>query len=658
MKKYLLVFVAFVSVMVVMPKAVAQTSPCDTISLPYFEDFYSDNGTLPDCWVYNGSYVGWNNWPETSGNGELMFKASSGSQPAVLPNFVNGGLSKYEITFKTKCGTIAEGDGILIGVADAAGNLLQWLDTIQDPNFSRNAWVWVTYNFLAYSGNGVRIALGRLWNTYDGSKWVAIDDVNVRQLPNCYPVENLQASGLIDPDGISFSWSFTYEPDLWQVYLDTVGVNIDDVDTADLIEITEPYYAVPEGTLQGGGKYVFYARGVCINQDNSEWASMEFGAGTVVMNNTGVADVLTGCGFVVYDNGGPIAGYLDNSNSMLTIYADGTGNQLRVDGGIFGIGASGATLSIYDGTSATGTALFTYNTTNGRDTMTNVLATSTQGALTFKFNSYGNMSHTGYELYVHCTQAPSCARPTAVEVAMASANSATVTWTGTAPSYIVSHRMVGTPTWTTQTVTANSATLSNLTVGAEYETHVQSVCGTNDMSVPSVTVNFVADINCPPVSGLAATNITDNSAVLRWDSDGSEWEVEFDGNTFTTTNNPYTITGLHANYYYSYKVRTVCELGNSAWSSYYSFQTTNTGIEDVETAAGLNLYPNPATGEVSVKIVEAAEVSIVDIDGRVCGTWRLASGSSTIDISALTPGTYMVQAVSARGTSVQRLIVR
>lgn len=657
MKKQLFVILTVVAMMAGSVPALAQTVNCDSITLPYFEDFTSANGTLPDCWVYNSSYVGWNNWPATSGNGELMFKAYSAGQPAVLPLFAFASLGKLEITFKTKCGTIEEGDAILIGVADDAGNLIQWIDTITDPNHSRNAWVWHTYNFLSYSGNGSRIALGRLWNS-SGDHWVAIDDISVRQLPNCYPVENLQAEGLADPDDISFSWSYTSEPDFWQVYIDTVGVDISTVDSSDLIEVYEPYYAVPEGLLQGGGKYVFYARGVCVNIDNSDWTSMEFAAGTIVMNNTGVADVVTGCGFVVFDNGGPIAGYHDNSNSLLTIYADGTGNQLRVDGGAFGFGSSGATLSIYDGTSATGTALYTYNTTDGRDTFNTVLCTSTLGALTIKFTSSGNLAHTGYELYVHCTQAPSCARPTNVEAELTSTTTAQLTWTGTASSYEVNHREAGAATWTTQTVTTNSATLSGLTADATYEANVRSICSANDVSIASVTVSFDANINCLPVSGLTATGITDTSALLGWTSDGEQWEVEFDGNTFTTVENPHRITGLTKNTYYSFRVRNVCALGNSAWSGHYSFSTTNVGIDGMDVTDGMGLYPNPATGEVSVTLEAAAEVSIVDLQGRTMGVWQCKEGRTSIDISQLVAGTYLVQATNDSGTTVQRLVVR
>lgn len=655
MKKFLLVL--FFYACIGHPIVYAQSVNCDSIVLPYTEDFYSDNGTLPDCWVYNGTYVKWNNWPQTSGNGELMFGAYSAGYPAVLPLFFASSLSKLEITFKTKCGTPAEGDAILIGVADDAGNLLQWIDTITDPNHSRNAWVWHTYNFMGYSGQGSRIAIGRLWNS-SGDHWVAIDDISVRQLPNCYPVENLQADNLIDPDGISFSWTSLYEPDLWQVYVDTIGTNIDSVAESELIEVYEPYYSIPEGTLQGGGKYVFFARGVCIDIDNSNWVSYEFGAGTVVMNNTGVADVVTGCGFVVYDNGGPIAGYQDNSNSILTIYPDGVGNQLRVDGGAFGFGSSGATLSIYDGTNASGTPLYTYNTTDGRDTFNTVLATSTQGALTIKFTSSGVLAHTGYELYVHCTQAPSCPRPTNVNVALVSENEAQMDWLGSAANYEVRYRQDGTSTWTTHNTTNNSITLSNLNLDTDYEAYVRSICGAGDTSIPSVTMFFSTHIDCPLSSDLMATNITDTSARLRWTSDGSEWELEFDGNTITTTENPMDMTGLHPNTYYSYRVRTVCELGHSPWSNYYTFNTSNIGIDDIEIIDGLGLYPNPASSIVTVVLEDNAEVSIIDLHGRTCGVWHCNPGRNNIDIFTLTPGIYLVQATSTSGVVTQRLIVK
>lgn len=640
----------------------AQSSACDSITLPYYENFTSDDGTLPECWTYDGTYVKWNNWPATSGNGELMFGANSGSKPAVLP-YLNNALQKTGITFKAKCGTIEEGDAILIGAADSDGNLLEWIDTIFDADHSRNAWVTHTYNFIRYTGYGTRIALGRLWNTYDGAYWVAIDDIEVTNLPSCYPPDSLKVHHVDDPAYTSFTWVNYGNATQWQVYCDTITTNIDDVDESlfTIVETTE--YMIPEGTITGGGKYRFHVRAMCDEGDYSPWITYEFGAGTYVMNNTGILDAVTACGLVVYDNGGPIAGYAENSNSAMVIYPEGVGNQLQVVGGMFGFGSTGATLTIYDGVGTSGTALYTYNTTSGRDTIDSLLCTSTLGALTIKFNSTGNMCHTGYELYVRCTQEPSCPRPSYLSAEFPATGKVRLSWQGEAPTYKVFHRRKGVGAWSMHTLDSTSITLTGLTLDTRYEAYVLAVCDAGDTSRRSVLLEFRTpdtdiDPDCSPVSNLHVDNVNLTSARVGWDSDGTRWTVEYDGMSFTTSSNPITLTDLAPETTYSVRVRNVCTAGYSPWSEPVSFFTKEpTGIDAVE-VGNISVAPNPASNKVVVSGMTGEwTMNVYDLSGRL----RICSAGSSdqmqMDVSGFEPGVYIISLIMSDGTASKRLLV-
>lgn len=652
----------------------AQTT-CDLLPVPYFENFYSATGTLPPCWDYQ-SPVGWNNWPLNYGNGELMFGAYSNGVPAVMPQFA-ANFSKLQITFYTKCRPDSEGDGILIGVADAAGNLIAWIDTLYHPNHSQANWVEHTYNFLNYSGPGERIALGRKLSG-PGNLWASIDSITVISLPDCYPVDSLTIHNAIDPDHTNFTWHPLGNEAEWQVYVDTVTADIDNVPDSLLVDVLNtPYYEIPMGTIQGGGIYTFYVRANC-GAEQSTWTSYTFGAGTYVMNNSATADTVVACGLVVYDNGGPVAGYADYSNSALVIRSENAGSELQVFGGKFGWGESSITLTIYDGEGTAGTVLYQKtNTGTTNYTLDSVLATSTTGAMTITFTCSGNYVHTGYELYIHCVGAALCERPTQLNAVMTGNGEANVTWNGSAASYDLYYKLTDAATWTVQSgITGTATTLTGLTPDTTYVLQVVGICGTD-----TSTASFPATLNthydvvilpCDPVTDLAVSTVTSNSATLSWTSTADSWEIELtnvSGSTNLTANtNPYTLSGLLPNLNYSVRVRALCNGQNyeptSEWSAPVTFTTDTVatqGIDGVDLAGSFVLYPNPATTTVTLDLTgveDAAIVSIIDLNGREVFTEKAGGAKMTVNVAGFAKGTYFVRVTGSNTTAVRKLIVK
>ena len=652
----------------------AQTT-CDLLPVPYFENFYSATGTLPPCWDYQ-SPVGWNNWPLNYGNGELMFGAYSNGVPAVMPQFA-ANFSKLQITFYTKCRPDSEGDGILIGVADAAGTLIAWIDTLYHPSHSQAAWVEHTYNFLNYSGPGERIALGRKLSG-PGNLWASIDSITVISLPDCYPVDSLTIHNAIDPDHTNFTWHPLGNEAEWQVYVDTVTANIDSIPDSLLVDVlNNPYYEIPMGTIQGGGIYTFYVRANC-GAEQSTWTSYTFGAGTYVMNNSATADTVVACGLVVYDNGGPVAGYADYSNSALVIRSENAGSELQVFGGKFGWGESSITLTIYDGEGTAGTVLYQKtNTGTTNYTLDSILATSTTGAMTITFTCSGNYVHTGYELYIHCVGAALCERPTQLNAVMTGNGEANVTWNGSAASYDLYYKLTDAATWTVQSgITGTATTLTGLTPDTTYVLQVVGICGTD-----TSTASFPATLNthydvvilpCDPVTDLAVSTVTSNSATLSWTSTADSWEIELtnvSGSTNLTANtNPYTLSGLLPNLNYSVRVRALCNGQNyeptSEWSAPVTFTTDTVatqGIDGVDLAGSFVLYPNPATTTVTLDLTgveDAAIVSIIDLNGREVFTEKAGGEKMTVNVAGFAKGAYFVRVTGSNTTAVRKLIVK
>lgn len=615
---------------------------CLPQALPYSEDFdaYADD-VMPPCWIWSSAY-------STHWDGGVFLKAyhGGGSEYVVLPE-LNGNIAKLKIEFDTKVGSPSENDGILIGVTDAAGTLLAWVDTIQDPLFSRNNHVRKTIYFTNYllPGGAARVAFAqyRNWN-----EWALIDNINIEELPSCYPVDNLVGSNLIDPEATTFTWHPMGFENQWQVYVDTVTVDIDSLDNLPdslFITVTDTSYTIPIGMIQGGGIYNFFVRAICSATEHSNWVKNEFGAGTVIMNNSNVADTIEGCGFVIYDNGGPIPGYLPNSNSALVIRTENVGSQLQIFGGKFGWGSSPATLTVYDGEGTNGTVLYTYNTVNGRDTLLNtVLATSTTGSMTITFSVSGNMCHTGYELYVRCTEGALCPRPTELQAEMTSASTADVTWNGSASNYHFYYRLAGSATWVRQNVAVNSISLTGLMPDTVYDMYVVALCSASDSSSASVvrqlhTTYIIPVVPCDAPSSLVASNITSNSVLLNWTAGGTEttWAINYNGSTILVNTNPYLLTGLTPSTNYTIKVQAVCDTNSSSEWSNEILVTTLAGTPDVTYYTVTVNSNNPNWGSVSGGGTYAentqAPLNAIPNDGYHFVSWSNGVTAASISIT-------------------------
>ncbi len=627
---------------------ISATTTCDLMALPYFENFDSYAvDVMPPCWEWSNTFC-------THWDGGVFFRSyhGGGSEYAVLPQ-LDGNITKLQIEFDCKVGTIAENDGILIGVADAAGVLIAWLDTIQDPNHSRNAHVHHIINMLNYSvpGSAARLAFAQYRNW---GEWALIDNINISQLPECYPVDSLQAHNLIDPDHISFTWASLGEEGQWQVYFDTVTASIDSIPDSLFIDVYTRSYEIPVGTINGGGIYTFYVRSYCSAGEQSNWNSVTFGAGTYIMNNSSTADTVVACGLVVYDNGGPIAGYLPNSNSSLVIQTENAGSELEVFGGIFGWGADAATLTIYDGVGTSGTALYTYNTVNGRDTLDTVLATSTTGALTITFVSSGSMCHTGYELYIHCVGSALCERPTQLNAVMTGAGVADVTWNGSSAGYDLYYKPTGASNWTVQSgIAATSTTLTGLLPDTTYDLQVLGICG-NDTSTPSFPVvlntHYVVVVTpCDPVTDVTVSNVTNTEATVSWTSTASQWEIKLTNvsgdNIVTVTDNPYTLTNLLPNMQYAVRVRALCSGQNvepeSDWSDGVVFTTMqNAPATYTLTVVANNPEYGTVTGSGSYTEGSEATITATANDGYYFDRWNDGDTNATRTVTVTADITY------------------
>ena len=83
------------------------------------------------------------------------------------------------------------------------------------------------------------------------------------------------------------------------------------------------------------------------------------------------------------------------------------------------------------------------------------------------------------------------------------------------------------------------------------------------------------------------------------------------------------------------------------------------GISNVSTQT-INIYPNPASGKVTVELVNTsvATVSLIDMNGRALSSYSFQSPVSSFDVSGLPSGIYFVKVASQTGIAISKLVVK
>lgn len=104
---------------------------------------------------------------------------------------------------------------------------------------------------------------------------------------------------------------------------------------------------------------------------------------------------------------------------------------------------------------------------------------------------------------------------------------------------------------------------------------------TGCFAVGIIMLNYINCAPCIPATNLTATNITENSAVLSWESNAAQsgWMLEIQSNGVTTTSfdintNPFVVTGLQCDTNYVFKITTICVNGITTSSNSVAITTS------------------------------------------------------------------------------------
>ena len=128
-------------------------------------------------------------------------------------------------------------------------------------------------------------------------------------------------------------------------------------------------------------------------------------------------------------------------------------------------------------------------------------------------------------------------------------------------------------------ITGTSQVITGLEAETQYKVWVRDNCGTDGYSNWSSTpFTFMTAADCQMPDGLAASNVTTNSATISWTTYGlTEFNLRYstDGENWTTVNDvnsPYTFNGtLSSNTAYQVQVQPTCN--TEVWTSSLEFTT-------------------------------------------------------------------------------------
>lgn len=85
------------------------------------------------------------------------------------------------------------------------------------------------------------------------------------------------------------------------------------------------------------------------------------------------------------------------------------------------------------------------------------------------------------------------------------------------------------------------------------------------------------------------------------------------------------------------------------------YRNNSVGIEEVEPFPALQLYPNPTNGQLQLMGLDRVQgrFEVRDATGRICSQGGL---SNMLDLSALSPGCYMLRIQTGQGSTVRRFM--
>lgn len=167
---------------------------------------------------------------------------------------------------------------------------------------------------------------------------------------------------------------------------------------------------------------------------------------------------------------------------------------------------------------------------------------------------------------------------------------------------------------------------------------------------------------CLPPNSIRQSSSTDSTLTFTWIpySESVATIVSFDGGPWqSVTTSTFTATGLNSGTDYTLAIRSICSPSDSSIIIYINGRTSGatSAIDDVNGTA-VTLYPNPSSGKVVLSgLMPGTQMSLLDISGRMVGSFVINNSKFEFDVSNLSKGTYFVRVADTHTLTTIKLMV-
>ena len=664
--------------------SVAAFTDCDVMNMPYsdgFEDYTADYSYFPQCWTNvseSSNYVDNTTSHVSAGANSLHLQG-----PAIITSPVinfNGGdiyvrfdlMREYSYSGSMAIGVAASPDDVASAI---------FFDTIVAPDGTYQNYEFVYTNTTNLQTGCIVFKQISTYSNY----YYWLDEFYVSVPPTCIRLTDLQVDAVTNTTA-TISW--THDATNFEIRYRAAN--------GDWQTATSTTASVTLTGLTPSTAYQFEVRAICSANDSSEAVAGTFRTECDAVSSAslpyfeGFEDDLA-CwsqqqieGDLEWDSYNYYYSPLEGDN-FINLSGNDYGVETRLISPVFDLSnVENVTLSFahmqsdYSGdfdslaveyrlnSSDEWHQLALYNNAIEVWQTENIAIPQVSSTFQFAFHGYIEYGHgiviDSLTLSGNTSEDPVCNVPTNVTTSNLTANTVTVSWTGTAAQYEIQITGGEEPI----IVTTTSYTFQTLSPETSYTIQVRAICDnglTSDWSAP-VSITTPQPECGIPVNVQTAT--TSTSVTVTWIGYASEYDVIVSGGDMpiqrTVTTNSCTIEGLNPSSTYNVKVRAKCNGQYTDWTDPVTFYTAAGGsIDDVEgNTCTVTIYPNPATSQATVSVEGLsgkANVAVVDMTGRTVMTSTMES-TCTINVSQLAAGTYFVRISGANIQTVRKLIVK
>jgi hypothetical protein len=84
---------------------------------------------------------------------------------------------------------------------------------------------------------------------------------------------------------------------------------------------------------------------------------------------------------------------------------------------------------------------------------------------------------------------------------------------------------------------------------------------------------------------------------------------------------------------------------------------TNVSISEISSnSESINVYPNPTSDNLTIETPQKATIEIINIQGQIIKTLQTTDNKTSVDVSALSGGVYIIKLITGEGSVVRKFI--